>query len=164
VEMGHYYLHLRPGWEGRPRSVPPLIVIPLTALLSCFLIYLLLPLEPGQQVCFHKPPRLHHLPGRYVQHRGGWVDRAMGKDVFAVGRRARPGVDFGGRQSGGHGTAQKRRSGRAYLRRPGKIVKKRLSCAVMKNLDTHLWLARHISFVILNNGEVEPRPCFAYFA
>jgi hypothetical protein len=30
----------------------------------------------------------------------------------------------------------------------------------MKNLDTRLWLAHHIFFVILNNGEAEPQAFF----
>jgi hypothetical protein len=33
-----------------------------------------------------------------------------------------------------------------------------MSCAVLKNLDTPLWLDCHISFDILNKGEVEPYP------
>jgi hypothetical protein len=35
-----------------------------------------------------------------------------------------------------------------------------MSCAVLKNLDTPLWLDCHLSFDILNKGEVEPYPFF----
>jgi hypothetical protein len=99
-------------------------------------------------------------------HRGGLLQHGPQPDhenSFTLGSGVRDrwklkirGWDFGGRQSWGYEAIPDRQTGRACLSRPVEIVKKKLYCAVLKNLDTLLWLARHFSFAILNDGEPEP--------
>ena len=77
----------RVGNQHDNRSTLPKMVNPMVGMLSCFIIHLLLPMEPGQQVCLTKHRRLPHPPDRDDQGLGpgrtgrqeveGWGDKRL---------------------------------------------------------------------------------------